>query len=123
MKENKYRFWDSFNGQFYYATLDELINKKLLGFRAVIQDGQCEKAEQYIGLKNKQNREAYEHDIYKAKNKIYVIKWSNYACGFYLYTIDGILASCVNETNLHLLKYVGNIHENHELLNGIEWED
>ena len=82
--------------------------------------------EQYTGLKDKNGKEIYEGDIAseefeyagKKTKTIWQVRWCDDDCGFNLHYVSGFdLDDCSlvadDEENIEV---VGNIHENHELL-------
>jgi len=104
-------------------TFEALARKKpLFSIREIIkpwlQVGN--EPDQYIGIKDKNDRMIFEHDIinYHGENRE-VVYCNNYACGEYELRKEdeaGILSSSID--NWSALEVIGNIYYNEELLEG-----
>lgn len=118
----KYIYINNFEGIQYYISW-QIVDKNGIIYNEYAEvDSRT--IGQYIDLKDKNDKEIYEDDIYKRKEDLYLVDYSN---GFLWHQIyDSWLdrnvfkenrKSWILETFIDQIEIIGNIHENPELLN------
>jgi len=119
MREIKFRYWDLLDGKLKYVTPQyQSITSVDVGGQYITIPLDDIELMQYTGLKDKNGVEIYEGDILSRENNYEnncTIKWDNESCGFtinYIY-YDEIYDMCEFWDDFEI---IGNIHENHELL-------
>lgn len=118
MRELKFRAYIEENGRksFEFIDLNATNTDELARFHAVANKYGVIK-EQYTGLKDKNGKPIYEGDIvlntYYDDDEMYKILWADDSVAFGMESLDDME---LYKLPLESLKVIGNIHENHELL-------
>ena len=71
---------------------------------------------QYIGLKDKNNKEIYEGDIVKIDRQLFRVSYMEEKASYMLDEVDSYMSDYLSNYNINKLEKVGNIYENVELL-------
>lgn len=71
---------------------------------------------QYIGLKDKNGKEAYHKDIVRCNDRVYTIEWHEDLASWYLKPIRGGWHGIVKSHMALICEIIGNIDENPKLL-------
>lgn len=126
-REVKFRAWDPFNAEMLKPHDVNGHKKDLSWFFSQYEES--EKGEnnpilmQYTGLKDKNNKEIYEGDIYFCYDissnppHKYIpqeVKWDKDFSSWNLITLEGLKRA--HETKIFEYEVIGNIHQNPELL-------
>ncbi len=122
MREIKFRAWDKITKKYFYSgTLDngDVLVIHLDGEIEISSDDTYKPEdfiiEQFTGLNDKSGREIYEGDIIRSKNfSASVVNYDETCAMFRVGDIGFIDVESIHHDNEW--EYIGNIHENHELL-------
>ena len=71
---------------------------------------------QYIGLKDKNNKEIYEGDIVKIDRQLFRVSYMEEKASYMLDEVDSYMSDYLSNYDINKLEKVGNIYENVELL-------
>lgn len=114
MRELKFRAWDKVEKKYIYDFLNYCFMNFKISYNPWNDDRYIK--EQYTGLKDKNGVEIYEGDIvvYEWLNHPFnaVVRWDEKRCKFYY--------SDKNFNNADHLIVIGNVNENHELLEKVK---
>lgn len=139
MRELKFRAWDTEEKSYVKDPIlfDNFVNVYVVCEKSRTERGTCLITgkpnvilEQYIGLKDKNDKCIYEGDILKFRGRAYEVKFDNYG-QFYMenknyhwlengYSFRSVDIWCAEGI---LVEVVGNIHDNPELLTKYEDEE
>ncbi len=130
MRELKFRAWDRENEKMYFSNWQWFYWTPFLvldwdGWSINKSERKFEKIEcltsykkwflmQWTGLRDMNDKEIYEGDIFKKDNTIWEIKWNSYTASFNMYY--NYLWDEVCDT-LRNFEIIWNIYENPELIN------
>jgi len=135
IQEIKFRVWDKFNGVYYWSDAYTRLSSFFASMQALI-DGENELIFERLtgvfdkaGLFDKDGRERWESDLYELRvngidSHVEIVtcevKWSDLVGGFGFHRIseDSEQPDWIGMTDKNIIgiKYLGNIHENPELL-------
>ncbi|KKN72871.1 hypothetical protein LCGC14_0405750 [marine sediment metagenome] len=78
----------------------------------------CRKGDdqEFTGLKDKNGKEAYQKDIVRRLDILYIIEWHDNLAGWYLKPIHGGWHGITKADMALMCEVIGNIYENKELL-------
>lgn len=128
MREHKYRAWDTSRKKMYSA--EELgVDQETLsadGRGFVNISGDSTRLSQfhthllpleYTGLKDKNGKEGYLHDLVKLSGAVWQIVWDDYYVCYMLHKVTGEHAMKeIPGWNIRNSEIIGNIYENPELI-------
>ena len=116
MREIKFRCWNGKNKKYIYQSKTDRIDKCLTYYELNIKTI----LEQYIGLKDKNEKEIYEGDIVKYElGDIDECVFVRYSSGVLPQFVNVDKDGCEHMDDIddwHTLEIIGNIHENPELM-------
>ncbi len=120
MRELKFRVWDTQN-KCYVENKNGGIEWSIWELEHLLEYRDRVIIEQYTGLKDKNGKEIYEGDIvvntYYDDDEMYKVLWADDSVAFGMESLDDME---LYKLPLESLEVIGNIHENHELLEGKE---
>jgi uncharacterized phage protein (TIGR01671 family) len=119
MKELKFRAWDRRERKFWY--FNGIFNERpwketstFSQYESIKKYADLEEPQQYTGLKDKNGKEIYEHDIIEWNNERWLVRWGEYGWEIFRQDIyDNPLSYDFEITSFNL---IGNIYENPELI-------